>query len=119
MTLDDRTHRKFELTTWGLLFIWWGLRWWPLIVLPNGSGLLGTGLIMLGLNAARSRKGIPTRSTTTRLGLLALVLGGLLLLTTEIFHLSVEVPLFESSLIVLGVIILINALRSQQNAADA
>jgi len=104
----DKTHsldHKFETIAWGVLLIWWGLRWWPLEFLPNGAGLLGTGLILLGVNAARTLKDIPMRNSTTILGFLALAFGGLLL-AREILHVPFEIPVFEILLIALGVILL-------------
>ena len=99
--LDD----KFETIAWGLLFIWWGLRWWVLISLPDGSGLVGTGVILLGLNLVRSLVSIPTRSFTTLLGLLALGVGGLMV-ANETLHLPIQPPVFETMLIVVGLILL-------------
>ena len=98
--LDD----KLETIAWGLLFIWWGLRWWVLISLPDGSGLVGTGSILLGLNLIRSLVGIPTRSFTTTLGLLAAGVGGLMVVN-ESLHLPFQLPVFETLLIVIGIII--------------
>jgi hypothetical protein len=105
-TLDSR----LEAIAWGVLLVWWGLRWWPLMSLPNGAGLLGAALILLGLNAARALKGIPAKSATTTIGILALVSGGLLLLF-DVWHVSFEIPIFEASLIVLGVILLARELQ--------
>lgn len=104
-------NQRLEAITWGLLFIWWGLRWWPLIALPEGTGLVGTGLILLGLNAARSLNGIPMKSGTTILGILALEWGALLA-AGQILNLPFEVPVFEILLISLGVIILAQVLLS-------
>lgn len=107
---NSRTsNRDFEMIAWGMLFLWWGLRWWPLISLPEGTGLLGTGLILLGLNAARSLKGIPTTGSATFLGSLALAFGGLLL-AREILHVPFEIPVFEILLIGLGLILLVREL---------
>jgi hypothetical protein len=97
--------RRFETITWGLLLIWWGLRWWPLISLPNGVGLIGTGLILLGLNVVRSLNGIPSKGSTTIIGTLTLIFGGLLV-TNEILQLFVQFPVFEVMLIGGGVILL-------------
>src|SRR5512143_2139987 len=99
-TLD----RKYELTAWGLLFVWWGLRWSLLYVLPEGFGLLGSGVILLGLNALRALKGIPTARITSEFGLIALILGGTIYLVTGVLHFGGEVPLFESLLIAVGVL---------------
>jgi hypothetical protein len=94
-----------EASAWGLLLIWWGLRWWPLAFLPNGVGLVGTALILLGLNMIRSLNNIPTRGSTNTIGILALVFGGLII-TSDILQLSVQLPLFEIMLIGGGVFIL-------------
>ena len=100
-------NRAFESVAWGAFFIWWGVtELFPL--LPHGIGALGIGLILLGLNAARSRNGIPTSGFTITLGILALVLGGLEL-ASSVLHLPFEIPVFAILLIVLGVIVLIRA----------
>ena len=97
--------RKLETSAWGLLLIWWGLRWWSLAFLPNGVGLVGTGLILLGLNMIRSLNNIPIKGSTNTIGILALVFGGLLM-TSDILELSVRLPVFEIMLIGGGVFIL-------------
>ena len=97
--LDD----KLETMAWGLLFIWWGLRWWVLISLPDGSGLVGTGIILLSLNLIRSLAGISIRRFTTTLGLLAAGVGGLMVVN-ETMQLSFQLPVFETLLIVIGII---------------
>ena len=67
--------RNLETVAWGALFIWWGIT--ELVPgLPHGTGAIGIGVILLGLNLARSLNGIPTSGFTTTLGILALVLGG-------------------------------------------
>lgn len=103
-----KVNLNFETLAWGMLIIWWGIRW-LFAFLPNGTGLVGTGLILLGLNAARSLKGIPARGFTTALGILALVLGGGLVLASSVLHLAFELPIFETLLIGLGVIVLVCA----------
>jgi len=69
-------NRNLETMAWGAFFIWWGSpscsNSCPMAPVP-----IGIGLIWLGLNAARSLKGISTSGLTTTLGILALVLGGL------------------------------------------
>ncbi len=104
--MDNTTklHRDLEALAWGALFIWWGItELFPF--LPRGTGAIGIGLILLGLNVARSLAGEPTRSFTTTLGILALVLGGLEL-ANSVLHLPFEFPIFAILLLVLGVIIL-------------
>jgi hypothetical protein len=97
--------RKLETFAWGALLIWWGLRWWPLEFLPNGAGLLGSGLILLVLNAIRVQNGIRVKGFTTVVGILLLTFGGLLW-AREIMQLSFEIPLFEIVLIGMGVFLL-------------
>jgi hypothetical protein len=97
-------NQKFEALAWGAFFIWWGItELFP--SLPEGMGAVGIGLILLGLNLARSLNGIPTSGFTTTLGILALGLGGIEL-TRSVFRLPFELPVFAILLIVLGVIFL-------------
>ncbi len=97
-------NRSFETLAWGAFFIWWGItELFPF--LPHGLGAVGIGMILLGLNAARSRNGIPTSGFTTTLGILALVLGGLELAGTAL-RLPFELPICAILLIVLGLTVL-------------
>lgn len=98
-----------ETVVWGVLLIWWGIRW-IFEFLPNGTGLLGTGLILFGLNLVRSMMGISPRHVTTILGILAIVLGGLYL-ANSILYLPFEIPVFEILLIVFGVIVILSAFK--------
>ena len=101
-------NRNFEVIAWGALFIWWGVTE-MIKTLPNGSGTIGIGLILLGLNLARSLNGIPTSGFSTTVGVLALILG-VLELASSILHLSFELPIFSILLIVLGVVVLARGL---------
>jgi hypothetical protein len=58
----------------GALLIWWGI---AIIFDPITIGMcaIGTGLIMLGINAARWWNGIATKSSTTVIGVIALAWG--------------------------------------------
>lgn len=106
-------NRNLETIAWGALFIWWGIT--ELFqFLPDGTGALGIGVILLGLNAARARNGLPTSSFTITLGILALVWGGLEL-AGAVLRLPFELPVFAILLIVLGVILLARELRRIRN----
>lgn len=106
------THRDPEPLAWGIFFIWWGItEMFP--ALPRGTGALGLGLILLGLNGARALGGLPTSGFTLTLGVLALLLGGLELVAT-LLALSYELPIFAILLIVCGVLVLA---RSQPRLA--
>jgi hypothetical protein len=97
---------------WGALFILWGLTE-MFKFLPDGTGALGIGLILIGLNVARSLTGQPTSGFSTTLGILALLLGGLEL-ASPYLHLSFELPIFAILLLALGLIVLARAMKKQE-----
>jgi uncharacterized membrane protein HdeD (DUF308 family) len=98
-----------EAIAWGVLFILWGITE-MLPSLPDGTGALGIGAILLGLNLARHWKGEPTSGFTTTLGILALLLGALEL-ARPLLHLSFELPIFAILLLALGLIMLLRAIK--------
>jgi len=105
--------RKFpfdlETIAWGALFILWGIsELFP--SLPKGTGALGIGLILIGLNLARSWQGQPASAFTTTIGILALLLGGFDL-ARPILHFSFELPVFAILLLALGLITLMRAIK--------
>ena len=69
-------NHNFATIANGALLIWWGIviMFDPLTI---GMGAIGTGLIMLGVNAARLLGGIPAKRSTTVLGIIALTWGAL------------------------------------------
>lgn len=97
--------KRLSFIGWGLLLIWWGLRWSVLISLPEGSGLLGTSLIFLGANLVRKSAGLPTLRSNTFIGLLTLLAGGTLLIFA-ILRTPFQPPVFETFMITLGVLLL-------------
>jgi len=101
-------NHKFETITWGILLIWWGITEMTNF-LPTGTGAIGIGLILLGLNLARSLNGIRVNHFSSTIGILALVWGGLEL-AGVVLNLPFEIPVFAILLIVLGVIILTHEL---------
>ena len=98
---------------WGALFILWGITE-MIPSLPEGTGAIGIGIILVGINLARSWKGQPTSGFTTTLGILALLLGALQL-ASPFLHLSFELPIFAILLLALGLILLGSALRGSKN----
>jgi len=109
----NKVNRSFEVAAWGALFIWWGIT--ELVkFMPHGSGAIGIGLILLGLNAARSFNKIPVSGFTTTLGILGLVWGGLEL-AGAVLSLPFELPVFAILLIVLGVIVLAREVTGSRN----
>jgi hypothetical protein len=100
----QKLNHKFEALAWGAIFVWWGIA--ELIQsLPDGMWAVGIGLILLGLNLARSLNGIPVSGFTTTLGILALVAGGLEL-ARPVLRLPFDLPVFAILLIALGMIVL-------------
>ena len=104
-----KSNYDFEVIAWGAFFILWGITE-AFKSLPNGTGAVGLGLILIGLNAARSWAGRPTSSFTTTFGILAFLLGGLEL-ARPLLHLSFELPIFAILLITLGAILLVRELK--------
>jgi hypothetical protein len=97
-------NRDFETIAWGVIFMWWGII--ELFKsLPEGTGAVGIGLILIGLNVARSLNDIPTSGFSITLGIIALVWGGLEL-AGSVLSLPFELPVFAIVLIMLGVIVL-------------
>jgi hypothetical protein len=104
MNKPQTMNRNFEAIAWGALFVWWGVTE-LFSSLPDGTGAIGIGLILIGVNIARTLNGIPISRFSTTLGILALVLGGLEL-AGVLLSLPFEIPIFAILLIVLGVIVL-------------
>ncbi len=78
--LQSALNKRLEAIGWGLFLIMIGGIWLaPGGWVPQGTWLIGAGLIMLGINGVRYRKGIKTSGLTIVLGILALFagLGGL------------------------------------------
>jgi hypothetical protein len=113
MNTIQNQNRKLEAFGWGAIFIWWGMTE-MLAFLPDGSGAIGIGLILLGLNAARYLSGIAASNFTTTLGILAIVWGGLEMAET-VLSLPFELPAFAVLLIVLGVIVIGGELLVRKN----
>ncbi len=105
--------RDFGAIAWGAFFIWWGItELFP--SLPAGTGALGIGLILLGLNAARYYSGVRTSSFSNTVGILAVVWGGLDL-AGVFLNLPFDIPVFAILLIVLGMMVLAPELSKSRN----
>ena len=109
--MEDTRKSTFDLEAiaWGAFFILWGITE-LLPSLPKGTGTVGIGVILIGINLARSWKGQPASGFTTTLGVLALLLGGLEL-ARPYLHLSFELPIFAILLLALGSITLMRAMK--------
>jgi hypothetical protein len=104
-----KSNLDFGTIAWGALFILWGLTE-MFKFLPDGTGAVGIGVILVGLNLARSWTGQPTSGFTTTFGILALLLGGLELVRPYL-HISFELPVFAILLLAMGAIVLVRGLK--------
>jgi hypothetical protein len=104
-----KTSNRFDTIGWGALFIWWGITG-MFTMLPDGAALIGFGLILLAVNIARKIAGVGMNGFSTTVGVLVLIWGILEMLGT-IMALSSELPVFAILLVVLGLIILVPALK--------
>jgi hypothetical protein len=67
---------RLDVVGWGLLLILTGALWLvPDQRVPQGSWLVGTGLLLLTLNGIRKLRGIRVSTLTTFLGVVALAAG--------------------------------------------
>ena len=109
-TLDKR----YEAIAWGAGFVWIGI----LSLIPgeqDSIGVLGIGLILLGLNLVRYLSEIPTNGFSTILGILASVLGLVVLLRPVLNIPRFELDFFPLLLIVIGLYFLIPAPKRAEN----
>lgn len=97
-------NKRIENISWGVFLVMVGCLWLiPDRLIPGGTWLVGTGLILLGLNFFRYTKGIPMSGFTLLLGAIALLSG-----IADFFY--VDLPLFPILLILIGANILIKPL---------
>jgi hypothetical protein len=101
----------FGAIAWSAFFILWGITE-MFKSLPDGTGTVGIGVILVSLNLARLWKGQPTSGFTTTFGVLALILGAFQLVR-PFLNLPFELPIFAILLIVLGFITLSHELRNK------
>ncbi len=74
--MDDKKRFNHSLATmaWGTLLIWWGV----VIAVDSFTiaiGAIGTGLILLGVNAIRSFNHIPIKNSNNTVGIMAIAWG--------------------------------------------
>ncbi len=110
--MKNKCHANHRIATigWGLLLIWWGI---CIVVDPITIGMsaVGTGWILLGVNAVRLLYGIPAVSFTTIAGLTAIVWGVLAIALGMSFGGS-----FAVLLIVIGAVMIVSLLPRPRTA---
>lgn len=100
--------KRLDGIAWGLLFLMTGALW----LVPDqqaiqGVWLIGTGVLLLGLNGIRYRMGIEVSGLTTLLGTVALAAG-----LGDYF--KVQLPLLAILFIVVGGIIILKPLVARK-----
>jgi hypothetical protein len=107
---------------WGLFLVWFGvvaaLNGGNFVTLLNGSSYsallgLGTGLLLLAMNILRSSLRMKVGSLTLGLGIILAVF-----YAPQVF-LGISAPLLPTLLVILGVALVIGALRSRNFGAEA
>jgi hypothetical protein len=84
-----------------------GLALLPSGWVPEGTWLVGTGLIMVGMNVVRHQKGIRVSGFTTLLGVAAIAAG--------FFSMAgIDFPVFPVLLVAVGLQILYSVLRPRR-----
>ena len=100
-------NQRYEAIAWGTIFILLGF----LMFIPgdqNNIFVLGIGIILLGLNLARSLTQIAVNRFTVIIGVMALVLGGLSLLWPMMGNgTRFEVDIFPFIILAIGLYLLI------------
>lgn len=109
--VKDVVNERMEDIGWALLFVMSGaILLVPGIPNPWGFWLLGTGLILLGLNAVRYARGIQLNIFTAGLGVIALVSGAAVFL-------GMDLDLLALGLLLVGVILLLKPLANKRAGA--
>jgi hypothetical protein len=91
---------------WGLFFVLIGLSWAVsnvVDVVPYVA--LGAGIILIGLNVARTGLGMRLSKFSLFIGIVAFAFGGVALM-------GYELPLFETIIVLIGLFIIAEAARS-------
>ena len=101
-------NRNVALTSlaWGLFFVLIGLSWAVsnvVDVVPYVA--LGAGIILIGLNVARTGLGMRLSKFSLFIGIVAFAFGGVALI-------GYELPLFETIIMLIGLFIIAEAARS-------
>lgn len=103
-------NRNVALTAlaWGVFFVWIGLSWIAseYYHVPMGAyAALGVGIILIGLNAARTFLGLKPSKFSLFIGIIALAFGGTSLM-------GFELPIWQTILVLIGLFIIAEALSS-------
>jgi hypothetical protein len=96
------TAKRLDQIGWGIFLVMIGVIWLVPGV-PQGTWLIGTGVLLLVLNAIRSRLGVQWIGVSVALGVLALVAG------LGDFT-GIAIPLFPICLVIIGATLILKPL---------
>ncbi|MCU0243521.1 MAG: hypothetical protein MUE80_01985 [Acidobacteria bacterium] len=109
---DRRQGRRLDEISLALVLVMTGALWLvPKTVLPEGSWLVGLGLIVLGLNAVRRLRGLRASGFGVIIGLVAFAAGIGRIIDRDL-------PIIPGLLIVLGAGLVIRAAGGGKGRAD-
>ena len=97
---------RLDQIGWGIFLVMIGTIWLVPGV-PQGTWLIGAGILLLVVNAIRSRVGVPWSGVSVALGVFALAAG------FGDFS-GIKLPLFPICLVVIGVTLILKPLVSQK-----
>lgn len=102
-TPKDTLNRRLDEIGWGLFFLMTGGLLLAPQKIPDGTWLIGVGIIMLGINGARRLYGIPISLFTVVVGIVAVAAG-------VGDFLGLKLPLFAALFILIGAGIIVRQL---------
>ena len=100
---------RLDHVGWGIFLVMIGTIWLVPGV-PQGTWLIGTGVLLLLLNAIRFRLGIPWSGVSVAIGTFALAAG------LGDFT-GVKLPIFPICLVIIGVMLILKAVVSEKAKA--
>lgn len=98
--------KRLDQIGWGIFLVMIGTIWLVPGV-PQGTWLIGAGILLLVVNAIRSRLGVPWSGVSVALGVFALAAG------LGDFT-GIKLPLFPICLVVIGATLILKPLISQK-----
>lgn len=110
---ENAVSKHLEEVAWGLLLTLTGVIWIvPVIPVPFGTWLLGTGIILVGANVVRYAVDRRYETFSVVLGVVALVAGA-----GE--YLAMDVPVLGLALLGFGIVLLLQPLKQKRPVPQA
>lgn len=112
-TQKDVLDKRLDAIGWALFFIMIGGLWLaPEGLIPGGTWLIGTGVIILGMTWIRRSNNLPISGFWVFMGILALVSG-----LSSVFGLNI--PIFPILLIIIGLSVILKPfLRGKERQTE-